>query len=244
VSALGSTGHHPGRVSISADAALSARWAAERQRRQLSSPQLLARALDALAVEEGSLSPTAAAEVELLERRLTDERARVASLRDELASARAHLDALRQQLRRDTDEAIDPAAPDPSAALTALWEATHLPELLLWRRGDGWADGDEIPAHHRLVITAIHRRLQQLLLTRTAAAALAFSRLVRDDLRSLLLSETGLAGVPYHSPSRALSFPSEVVGAVRLAREIRGLGPEPSPYGDTSPPEKPAAGGR
>lgn len=232
------------RVVVSADPALCARFATARQQRQLSSETLLARALDALDAEQGSLSPTATAEVELLERRLLDERARVASLRDELASTRAHLDALHKQLRRDADDAIDPGALDLGAALEALWEATHLPELLLWRRGDGWADGDEVPAHHRLVITAAHRRLQQLLLTPTASAALAFSRLVRDDLRSLLLSETGLAGVPYHTPSRALSYPSDIVDAVRSARSLRGLGTEPSPYADTSPPEKPATGRR
>jgi hypothetical protein len=231
VSPAGPTGHRPGRVSISADAALFARWAAERQRRQLGSPQLLARALDALADQEGG--GPAAAETELLQRRLADERARTAAVRDELASARAHLEALRQQLRRDTDEAIDPAAADLPTALTALWEATHLPELLLWRRGDGWADAAEVPAHHRLVITAVHRRLHQLQQSPTASAALAFSRLVRDDLRPLLLSETGLSGVPYHTSSRALSYPSEVADAVRTARSLRGLGPEPSPYPDT-----------
>lgn len=227
------------RVVVSADPALCARFAAARQQRQLSSETLLARALDALDADQGSLSPAAAAEVELLERRLLEERARVASLRDELASARSHLDALQRQLRRDGDDAIDPGGRDLGAALEALWEATHLPELLLWRRGDGWAGADEVPAHHRLVITAVHRRLQQLLLAPTASAALSFSRLVRDDLRSLLLSETGLSGIPYHTPSRSLSLPSDVTDAVRLARDLRGLGAEPTPYEDRRPPEKP-----
>jgi hypothetical protein len=226
-----STETTPARIVISADDGLGDRWTAERQARQVTSSQLLTLALDALTSTDGA----GGARVRHLERQLADERARSATLRDELTSARTHARALQDQLQREADDAIDLTAPI-APTLEALWQATHLPQLLLWRDGEegDWLSDDRIPAHHRLVIHAARQRLAQLEAAPSASAALNFSRVVQSDLSPLLMSESGLLRgmMPYQSPMHALTdLPRQVAAAVILARKLRGLDPETDPYG-------------
>jgi hypothetical protein len=227
----------PPRIVVSADAALVDRWTVQRRERQVTSAQLLEMALDALTSGDGA----GGAETRHLTRQLEAEQARSATLREELTAARAHATALRNQLQREEDDAIDLAAP-MAPALDALWEGTHLPQLLLWRRDGAWLPEEEWPAHHRLVVHAARRRLAQLEERPSATAALNLSRVLQGDLTALLLTECRYFSnvIPYQSPGKAHDrLPPALVGAVIEARALRGLDVALDPYGHpVVPPEK------
>ena len=219
----------PPRIVVSADEALVDRWTLQRRERQVTSAQLLEMALDALTSEDGA----GGAETRHLARQLEAEQARSATLREELTAARAQASALRNQLQREEDDAIDPTAP-MAPALDALWEGTHLPQLLLWRRDGAWLPEEEWPAHHRLVVHAARRRLAQLEERPSATAALNLSRVLQGDLVPLLLTECRLFAtvIPYQSPGKAHdSLPPALVAAVIEARALRGLDVALDPYG-------------